>query len=156
MHLAPHLPIPSRRPFDMRVPALVTQRAKKLQRFCYIHPPPPILNTHTGTKRRTHTQSEHTGTQMHIREGKWAPGQLHIVVHMLYAHAIQTPFSQQKHGHFVFSSQSVHYSFAFSLTLLLSFLLITVQLPMASISPNTATQLAAPIMSYTSLPLEEW
>lgn len=53
MHLAPHLPIPSRRPFDMRVPALVTQRAKKLQRFCYIHPPLQSL-THIQAQKDAH------------------------------------------------------------------------------------------------------
>lgn len=38
-----------------------------------------------------------------------------------------------------------------------SLTLITIQLPLVSISAeNTASPLAAPIISYTSLPLEEW
>lgn len=135
MHLASRpradIPPPS---FEMRY-QLWWHRATKLQRFfCYIRCQP---STHRGRKRwnKLHTPCEHNflNNKKTRNISRWRYFCLFFIIHKLF---------------FCFLSLSHTHS-----CLILSFLLITVQLPMVSISTDTATQQAAPIMSYTSLPL---
>lgn len=111
VHLALRLPIPS--PFEMRDPALVTQRAAKPQRL-------RCIRRQSGARIQPWC----------VRADK-KPGLLHS--NAACTNVPSTIFSEWN----FFSSQSINYS------------LTLINCPITKLQ-NTASQIAAPIMSYTA------
>lgn len=87
MHLT-SLPIPSRIPIEMRVPALVTQGTTKLQRFCT--PPAPSLK-HVQAQKDTHIHKASTQEPRCTYWRQRPTGQVHTVIQIMYPHTNTIP-----------------------------------------------------------------